>query len=415
MFPDGVAALQKKVGLPFVMHNRWYTPHESWYQRNGIGGSEWTGEGKAAIALDQDAFWSFFFTQQEGYGLATYEQDFMFTQYDAIPAMQENATLADDWLRFMAHHAAKANFTMQYSMPYARDFLASTQFENVVTIRASDDYHAGKDNWKISRSSLLSHAVGVLPSKDTFLSNDGKEEGGARWALGPEPTPYLQLLVAVLSASIVGPGDGIGYLNKTRLMASCRADGLLLKADRPAVPLDAHWTKRDPGGETFWSPSSSGGVVTRYLLAASLSRDYTMALTEVGISPEEVVLGYNWFTQELRHLDSATPLELKAESTQGGSRAVPFEYWVLAPKVGSWFLLGDTSKFVTNSVKRIASVSVSGNNLQVSVVGAPREQIRLCAVEDGQHAKVICQERKLSLAGRTIITFSSVSNGIVVI
>merc|ERR1712232_264503 len=101
VFPDGVPGLQKKVGLPFVMHNRWYDPRVSWYEIHGIGG-KWTtgavdGKHQCAIALDQDAFWSYFFTEQKGFGLVTYEQDFMFTQYDGITEMQENATLADNW------------------------------------------------------------------------------------------------------------------------------------------------------------------------------------------------------------------------------------------------------------------------------------------------------------------------------
>ena len=60
-----------------------------------------------------DDFWSFFFTQQHGYGLAVYEQDFMYSQYDNVEALQTNATFADDWLGSMARHAAKAGHRMQ--------------------------------------------------------------------------------------------------------------------------------------------------------------------------------------------------------------------------------------------------------------------------------------------------------------
>ena len=60
-----------------------------------------------------DDFWNFFFTQQQGYGLAVYEQDFMYSQYDNVEALQTNATFADDWLGSMARHAAKAGHRMQ--------------------------------------------------------------------------------------------------------------------------------------------------------------------------------------------------------------------------------------------------------------------------------------------------------------
>ena len=63
-----------------------------------------------------DDFWSFFFTQQHGYGLAVYEQDFMYSQYDNVEALQTNATFADDWLGSMARHAAKVGHRMQCAM-----------------------------------------------------------------------------------------------------------------------------------------------------------------------------------------------------------------------------------------------------------------------------------------------------------
>ena len=39
----------------------------------------------------------------------------------------------------------------------------------------------------------------------------------------------------------VSPSDGIGGADKGLLMSLCRADGLLLKPDKPARTVDAHW------------------------------------------------------------------------------------------------------------------------------------------------------------------------------
>jgi hypothetical protein len=68
------------------------------------------------------------------------------------------------------HHLMRRDLTKSIAdcMPYPREYLASTLHPNVVTIRASSDYHAGRDQWKISRSSLVAHAVGLLPFKDTL-------------------------------------------------------------------------------------------------------------------------------------------------------------------------------------------------------------------------------------------------------
>jgi len=76
-----------------------------------------------------------------------------------------------------------------------------------------------------------------------------------------EPNPEMETTIAALSAGPVGPSDMIGRLNKSthpsfsikllqerlnvlqyhiaRIMQTCREDGLLLKPDRPATPLDA--------------------------------------------------------------------------------------------------------------------------------------------------------------------------------
>ena len=52
----------------------------------------------------------------------------------------------------------------------------------------------------------------------------------------------MQALVATLSGAMVGVMDGNGLVNRTRALQTCRADGLLLKPDRPATAVDACFT-----------------------------------------------------------------------------------------------------------------------------------------------------------------------------
>ncbi len=59
--------------------------------------------------------------------------------------------------------------------------------------------------------------------------------------LGPsyhEPHCALHSLMATLSTGPVAPGDAIDKINKTLVMKSCNADGLILKPSRPAFPVD---------------------------------------------------------------------------------------------------------------------------------------------------------------------------------
>jgi len=47
----------------------------TWYVNNS-GAGDWVGDRGAGFILPRDlaTFWEFFFTQQQGYGLVTYEQ-----------------------------------------------------------------------------------------------------------------------------------------------------------------------------------------------------------------------------------------------------------------------------------------------------------------------------------------------------
>ena len=54
--------------------------------------------------------------------------------------------------------------------------------------------------------------------------------------------------MALLSCGPVGPGDKAGSANKTLLMWTCRADGLLLKPGYPATPLDRVLSLRAKSG-----------------------------------------------------------------------------------------------------------------------------------------------------------------------
>ena len=52
--------------------------------------------------------------------------------------------------------------------------------------------------------------------------------------------------MAVLSGAMVGPMDGIYLLNKTRVMASCRLDGMVLKPEDSIHTIDWCFSQADP-------------------------------------------------------------------------------------------------------------------------------------------------------------------------
>ena len=176
--------------------------------------------------------------------------------------------------------------------------------------------------------------------------------------------------------------DGVLLTNcfrfPSRILHTCRSDGVLLTPDRPAVPLDACWTSRDPGGELTWTrsdvefaefaargaSSSSPSAVKaanhvlaaalekdfyaqplwrrtmpfRYVLAAALEKDYAVFPKELDLisssrfsdfrssnssaskqsaSRESVFVAREWFSGEMRLFSAQKPLVLK--SSVGGT------------------------------------------------------------------------------------------------
>ena len=71
--------------------------------------------------------------------------------------------------------------------------------------------------------------------------------GGRGQTVGPEMDPDREVLMATLSGAMVGPMDGIGLLNATRTMQSCRSDGVILKPDVPVTTDDWCFGHADPG------------------------------------------------------------------------------------------------------------------------------------------------------------------------
>lgn len=288
-----------------------------------------------------------------------------------------------------------------------------------MTIRASGDYAPNGDNIHIQPQSLLIHAVGALPFKDTFLSSSNAEPGGASRAQGPELSSDLQALVATLSASIVAPGDGPDMMNATRLMQTCRTDGLVLKPDRPAVPLDVTWTVADPGGELSWTAATAadGSSTTSYVLAMGLTGTYGVKPSDLELDDTGHYVAMDWYGLiHPRGFNESAPLivgpgqphvDVSAEVVaQAGASPISYEYWVIARfrSPSGWALLGEPNKFVGASKMRVNSVTDGSGSMSVKLAGAAGEGVQLCAAH--QKKGVVCQDATMDGTGVGSVTFS---------
>ena len=149
-------------------------------------------------------------------GVIGYEQDWL-----ADRAQTDfNLTDPDAYLDNMARSMGAENIAVQYCTGSTRHFLQSAKYNNLTTIRASED-RFDRSRWThFLYASRLASAVGIWPFTDVLMSTE---------------TPNL--LLATLSAGPVGVGDPVGAMNTANLLRTVRPDGVIVKPD---VPLDSH-------------------------------------------------------------------------------------------------------------------------------------------------------------------------------
>lgn len=241
IFPEGLSILHRRLeNIPLAAHNRYWAYDNVYKQRYAFALD--VGNGKA-LPISNDSFWIDFMTDARAWGLVLYEQDWLNVQTIQFRPLRVDINLGEQWLKSMGAAADKTGLNIQYCMALPRHILQSLEIPRVTHARASDDYATHlrdpkRSTWNIGVSSLFADAVGIAPFKDVFWSTTSQP--GAPYGSGQmEIFPDREILIATLSTGPVGPGDGIQYVNATRIMKCCRQDGLILKPDRPLTAINA--------------------------------------------------------------------------------------------------------------------------------------------------------------------------------
>lgn len=395
VFPSGMEAIQSKLQVPIVMHNRQWSPSSDYIKH--LPQFQWYSSPEAAVPTDPRAFFSWFFQQQQGWGLSMYEQDWMCTEYDKVAALQTNITLGDQWLEGMAYGAGLSGRTVQYCMPYPHDILSASAFPAVTNARATGDYFHAVDQWAIGGTALFYWALGIIPFKDGFYSSTNKQTGGQ--TVGPETNPDREALMATLSGAMVGPMDGINLLNASRVMTACRADGYILKPDRPLTTVDTCFKTKSPTCYIYHTHSTIGGIPRVHYL---FNNDQTSLTPDmVSLSNEDIgnYLVANWYQ----------PLEIsKLQASNTLSRGYEGHvYAMVTPIVNGWAFLGDFTKYVTCAALRFQTITTSDSSLTVQVQGVRDEKVNVCVVRvEGDKLNRMCQVIVFAEDGFRVAIFS---------
>jgi hypothetical protein len=226
LFPHGLAAFQKTLGLPLIAHNRWIDAHSPYRAAYRMSGN---------VAVDP-RLWAQWMDYASASGIGVYEQDWL--SGPATPA--RDLVSGERFMDTMAEAAGRRGLTLQYCMPLPRHFLQGTRYSNLTTIRVSGD-RFGRGKWKsFLFNGRLASALGEWPWTDVFNSSETSN-----------------VLLATLSAAMVGTGDAIGQFERKNLVHAARSDGVIVKPDTAIVPTTAPTSKPRAGLATrSWPPQA---------------------------------------------------------------------------------------------------------------------------------------------------------------
>lgn len=418
IFPDGMTNWFQN--MPLALHNRYFAP-----VNNYSADYTFITEPTASLALPVDqAMFEHIMGKAKAWGMTMYEQDWLITVYEGMNVTQANISAAATWLQSMNGAAASLNLTIQLCMPLINHMLESTRMSAVTNARASGDYHPGTDQFAIGLSSLFYWAIGVQPSKDDFWTT--QYQPGNPYSDNPnEPNYQLQVIITTLSTGPVGPSDAVGSTDPALLMQCCRhGDGLVLKADRPAINMDstflaafaaqhvalresvavqaapgsdqevdlfdrdaimARAARKKLGGltiqEVYHTYSLQAGMRWHYLLAISLPGPFTVNWADLGpalggVSSYAVIDWFNPGAANPPLLTPAAPFVVPHGQGQPNAPAAAhsIRYYVLAPVLSNgWILLGEIHKVATMSAQRSSGMSVTANGFSLQVSTAAGE------------------------------------------
>ena len=336
LFPGGLPAFGRKLGVPLVTHNRWIDPRSPYRKRYKMSGNVTT----------DPALWRRWMRYLKASGVAIYEQDW----FSKLAFPERNLADGEAFMDGMAEAARREGIALQYCMALPRHFLQGTRYGNLTTIRPSGD-RLRPHHWRsFLFNGRLCSALGAWPWTDVFKSPETEH-----------------LLLATLSAGMVGVGDTLGRFDWANLRRAARVDGVIVKPDTPLTPLDRTYVARAKSSAApivATARSEHGALVTTYVFAFG---------GRAAVTPAE--LGYNAPVYCLDGLGDRGQFLRPAEAMRlGGGTA----FRIIAPVGPSGIaFLGDSGKFASTGRQRIAGLADNGTLWARIVLARGETTVRL--------------------------------------
>jgi len=398
VFPGGLAALHEQLGVPLIAHSKWFEIDNAYKdQYPFVSGELWS------TPTGQEVF-DIFMSDAKSWGIETYEQDWLMNHIWEIPYLRQGVDHAEKWMNNQNNAALAEGRSMQLCMAGAAHLMYTLDMPVVTTFRTSIDYHAATSKesyWPMFHTvNMLASALGIMPFKDNFLSYETWGEQEAQ--------------ISILSAGMVGPGDAVEMARPEILLRTCRKDGLLLKPDHSATPIDTMFlphqrpyttsTYSERGGLGRWVYLSAYHLAKKHEELTALDQAFAFLtydgedLNNMFVWPDEVTDWNVDLSRDLGITDSIVLYNWRSGTAQtvDGSFEIPamphlydYAYFVLVPIMDNGLaLIGEKEKFVTLADKRFKEIESLDNSIRVVVEGVPGEIVQLL-VYDTQEAALL--------------------------
>ena len=339
LFPHGLAAFQRALGLPLAVHGRWISQRSPYHRRYRIAG----------IAPVDPAYWRHVAAYLRRSGVMTYEQDWL-SIIRRYSGFARHLGRGGAFFGNMAQAMARDGLRIQYCMPMPSELLEASRFGNVTTSRVSDDHFVRARWWSFLFTSRLASALGVKPWADVTSSRS-----------------VDAILLQTLSGGPVGFGAAMGRADRSVLMQAVRADGRIVHPATTLVPLAADYRHAALGldrpviGRAF---TGAGAAKTAYVFAFAHHRGEVtgpVRFTAREIGLHGAIYVWNYFAHQGQRLPAGQTFEAPL-----GANQAAYYICAMAGPSGIAFL-GDERQFVGNGPARIARLSQTPAGVKATV------------------------------------------------
>ncbi len=290
-YPNGTGGVRSRMGTPLMLYFPVLCVENAWNAAGKYTWSPGTPGFSIPVANQSEMFWSDMFDYGaalaakssppgahpwpgawappavvegwRGTNLAAYETDFYHNIVSETPELRTVYGAGEMFLQGIHDAAAARNMTVQLCAGNPPSFLEALTMPSVTQARASIDYdwdgkpkgntgprsNNGNHNWAGPDNGWVFWATRIAPSKDNFWTSfrDLFADGGSQDSSRNGKDAELHAIAAVLTTGPVGLGDtcvttDTGAVecmaNATLIRRLARADGVLLRPDRPLAPAD---------------------------------------------------------------------------------------------------------------------------------------------------------------------------------